>query len=143
MTTSSPAQRHSTVVLALAYLLSRTSGPLLHLLHQWVGLASSSTIDEDNDETSQPWSDLGITRSLSTIAGGRGQIRWEYTFSASKMPGFIPRPDRRTLFEAGKSLRLLREASEDQHPLCFGEWGLKSDWGWSEDRYVGHTFIRY
>lgn len=131
LSTSSPTQRHGSAVLALAYLLSRSSAPLLHLLQQWIGLADSSSIDEDTDADSQPWSDLGITRLA--IPDGSDGVRWEYSFSSRRMPGFIPRSDRHTLFEAGKSLRLLREATGGGHPLCFGEWGLKGDWGWDEN----------
>lgn len=112
--------------------MSRASQPLLSLLHQWVGLAEASTADEDVDPDSQPWADLGITRSR--ISHNRQQgLMWDYTFSASKMPRFVPKSDRRILFEAGKSLRLLRDASEGQHPLCAGDWGLTGHWGWGED----------
>jgi hypothetical protein len=131
LSTSSPAQTRSEPVLALAYLLKTSSQPLLALLHQWVGLSDTSPADEVVDPEAQPWADLGITRHAVPIA--KQDPRWEYTFSSSKMPGFIPKSDRRTLFEAGRSLRLLREASGGRHPLCGGGWDLAGSWGWGED----------
>jgi len=131
ISTSSPAQIHSEPVLALAYLLKTSSQPLLALLHQWVGLSDTSPGDEVIDPEAQPWSDLGITRH--TVSAIAQETRWEYTFSSSKMPGFIPKADRRTLFEAGRSLRLLREASGGRHPLCGGGWDLAGSWGLGED----------
>jgi hypothetical protein len=130
ISTCSPSQTRSEPVLALAYLLRTSSQPLLALLHQWVGLSDISPADEVIDPDAQPWSDLGITRH----ALGSQETRWEYTFSSSKMPGFIPKADRRTLFEAGRSLRLLREASGGRHPLCAGGWDLAGSWGWGEEK---------
>jgi hypothetical protein len=130
ISTSSSSQSRSEPVIALAYLLKTSSQPLLAHLHQWVGLSDTSPADEVIDPDAQPWSDLGITRH----ALGGQETRWEYTFSSSKMPGFIPKADRRTLFEAGRSLRLLREASGGRHPLCAGGWGLAGSWGWGEEK---------
>ncbi|WWD17370.1 hypothetical protein CI109_101811 [Kwoniella shandongensis] len=126
LSTCSPSQQRGAVPLALSFLLSRASTPFLSLLHQWVGLIPSTQQDEDQDPTSQPWIDLGITRNALS------DDRWEYTFSSRKMPGFVPKEMRRTLFEAGRSLRLLREASGGLHPLCAGDWGMEAQWVWGE-----------
>ncbi|KAK4689060.1 hypothetical protein P7C73_g1043, partial [Tremellales sp. Uapishka_1] len=132
MTTSTFAQQRGHIVLSLAYLLSQSSKPFLTLLHQWIGLSSSlNPADDDVDPASQPWADLGITRK--PLPPSEGELRWEYEFSSRKMPAFIPKEDRRMLFEAGRSLRLLREASGGEHPLCEGSWGLSSSWGWGEE----------
>ncbi|EIW70720.1 hypothetical protein TREMEDRAFT_28786 [Tremella mesenterica DSM 1558] len=122
---ASPARKHGVMILSLAHLLSYSSGPLLILLHQWVGLTDAV---EDLDHTSQPWADLGITR---TATPGE-ESGWEYHFSSRKMPGFIPKDVRRKLFEAGRSLRILREASGGQHPLCSGNWEIKTEWSWGD-----------
>lgn len=132
MSTSSPAQNRADPVLALAYLLKISSEPLVALLHQWVGLSANSPADENVDPDAQPWSDLGITRHSMPMS--KQEPRWEYTFSSSKMPGFIPKADRRTLFEAGRSLRLLREASGGRHPLCGGGWEVAGSWAWGEEK---------
>lgn len=132
ISTASPGQSQNRTTLALAFIMTRASQPLLALLHQWVGLSDASTADEDTDTDSQPWADLGITRSPLPYSRDQGR-KWDYSFSASKMPRFVPKSDRRVLFEAGKSLRLLRDASEGRHPLCASNWGLKGDWGWGED----------
>ncbi|KAK8864332.1 hypothetical protein IAR55_001579 [Kwoniella newhampshirensis] len=124
LSTCSPSQQRSAIPLALAYLLSRASTPFLCLIHQWVGLVPSTPQYEDQDPTSQPWADLGITRKTLP------DDRWEYSFSSRKMPAFIPKETRRTLFEAGRSLRLLRDASGGMHPLCSGDWGVESRWIW-------------
>jgi hypothetical protein len=79
----------------------------------------------------QPWLDLGVTR-IALASAENGEPRWGYDFDEKKMPAFIPRESRRGLFEAGKSLRLLREASAGQHPLCAGNWEMKAGWGWGE-----------
>ncbi|WVW83821.1 hypothetical protein I302_105842 [Kwoniella bestiolae CBS 10118] len=121
--TSTP---NTPLTLALAFLFNKSIGPFLNLLRAWIGLADSSTQDEDADPTSQPWLDLGITRRLTSSG------TWEYTFSSRKMPSFVPKSDRRTFFEAGKNLRLLREASDGSHPLCSGDWGLDHGFGWGE-----------
>lgn len=131
--TSSLNQCHDIPTLAVAYILQRTSQPLLALMDQWVGLAEASAADEDTNPDAQPWSNLGITRHGSTPPGSGKKQRWEYTFSASKMPNFVPKSDRHTLFEAGRSLRLLRDASDSQHPLCHGDWGVHGQWGWGEE----------
>ena len=123
-------------MLALAFLVGRASGPFLTLLHQWIGLADSSALDEDADPQSQPWSDLGITRSQLTT-NEAGDARWDYVFSARRMPNFVPTETRRTLFEAGRSLRLLRDASGGLHPLCSSEWGLQAKWIWGEGNSSG------
>jgi len=104
------------------------------LLYAWLGLASSPA-DEDDDSTSQPWADLGVTRS-SLPPSADGEPRWTYDFSSKRMPGFVPKDLRKTLFQAGRSLRLLREASGGQHPLCASTWALKTGWGWGEDRVL-------
>ncbi|WVR07123.1 hypothetical protein IAU60_004164 [Kwoniella sp. DSM 27419] len=121
--------------LALAYLLSQSSGPFIALLHAWIGLADSTIQDDDLDPSSQPWSDLGITRTLSRPMDDK----WEFSFSSRRIPSFIPKEDRRTLFEAGKSLRLLRDASSGMHPLCAADWGIQSKWDWEgkTTRYSG------
>ena len=116
--------------LLCAYLLSQTSGPFLSLLHAWLGL-SAAPADEDTDTESQPWLDLGVTRTPASPAEN-GDARWTFDFNAKKMPAFIPRESRRALFEAGRSLRLLREASVGQHPLCMVGWELEAGWGWTE-----------
>ncbi|WRT66281.1 uncharacterized protein IL334_003234 [Kwoniella shivajii] len=124
---STSTSQQTPLSLALAFLFSKSIRPFLTLLHSWVGVSNSAVQDEDIDSNSQPWSDLGITRSSSP-----GSDTWQYSFSSKKMPSFIPKSDRKTLFEAGKNLRLLREASAGGHPLCSGEWGLKAELNWSD-----------
>ncbi|WVF71535.1 hypothetical protein IAT40_006343 [Kwoniella sp. CBS 6097] len=134
-TSSTTARGTSPTTLALAYLLSNSSGPVLTLLNAWIGLGDSSTQDDDNEAASQPWTDLGITRQrLNTSEGG-----WDYTFSSKRMPGFIPREDARTLFEAGRSLRLLRDASAGGHPLCATDWGIEARWTWGHESTHSHA----
>lgn len=118
------------VTLCLAYLLQASTTPYLELLHQWIGVADSSRADEDVRPESQPWQDLGITRSLLPANG----VHWEYSFSPRRMPAFIPPDMRRTFFEAGRSLRALREASDGLHPLCWTDWPIKATWGWGEGK---------
>lgn len=127
--TGSPVQQRSPRVLALAYILSQASKPFMTLLHQWVGLTDSSALDDIGDPDSQPWADLGISRSQLPPRDGI-DVHWQYEFSAKRMPTFIPKESRRTLFEAGRSLRLLRDASDGQHPLCGTSWGIEVDWKW-------------
>ena len=104
----------------------------MELLYAWLGLASAPA-DEDDDPASQPWADVGVTRSpLSPSADG--DARWTYDFASRRMPGFIPKDLRKPLFQAGRSLRLLREASGSQHPLCASTWTLQTGWGWGEER---------
>lgn len=129
LSTSTDAGKSDGTTLSLAYLLSRASEPFLALLQQWVGLADSARIDDDTDPQSQPWADLGITRTRLPAADGI-DVRWDYTFSARRMPAFVPRDARRTLFEAGRSLRALRDASGGLHPLCSTDWHLSANWGW-------------
>nr|XP_019007244.1 uncharacterized protein I203_00840 [Kwoniella mangroviensis CBS 8507]OCF70705.1 hypothetical protein I203_00840 [Kwoniella mangroviensis CBS 8507] len=125
--TSSPfSSPSSPSALALAFLFRQSIGPFLSLLRAWIGLSDSSTQDEDTDSNSQPWLDLGIIRQL------RSSGSWEYTFSSRKMPNFIPKSDRRTFFEAGKNLRLLREASANTHPLCSSNWGVDVSFDWGD-----------
>lgn len=116
--------------LLCSYLMSQSSGPFLSLLHAWLGLATSPA-DEDDDATSQPWADLGVTRT-ALPSSAEGEARWAYDFASRKMPAFIPKDLRKTLFQAGRSLRLLREASGGQHPLCRSDGALQSGWGWGE-----------
>ncbi|WWC89400.1 uncharacterized protein L201_004324 [Kwoniella dendrophila CBS 6074] len=118
---------HSPSSLALAFIFSKSVGPFLSLLRAWVGLSGSSAQDDDLDPNSQPWLDLGIIRK-ATHSGSL-----EYTFSSRKMPSFIPKSERRTLFEAGKNLRLLREASNGTHPLCSGDWGIEVSVRWGNE----------
>ncbi|GMK55327.1 hypothetical protein CspeluHIS016_0203830 [Cutaneotrichosporon spelunceum] len=122
-------QQRDSVILSLAYLLSHASKPFLDLLHQWIGLSDDSHVEKYEDPETQPWTDLGITRKPLPAADGY-DVRWEYTFSARRMPAFVPRDDRRTLFEAGRSLRMLREASKGLHPLCSTDWSIRASWGW-------------
>ncbi|WWD02892.1 hypothetical protein V865_000934 [Kwoniella europaea PYCC6329] len=124
--TSSPSFSSSPSTLALAFLFRQSIGPFLTILRAWIGLSDSTTQDEDTDPNSQPWVDLGITRKLTS--GGY----WEYTLSSRKMPSFIPKCDRRTFFEAGKNLRLLREASANTHPLCSSNWGVDVTFDWGD-----------
>nr|XP_019010892.1 uncharacterized protein I206_04195 [Kwoniella pini CBS 10737]OCF49673.1 hypothetical protein I206_04195 [Kwoniella pini CBS 10737] len=126
MSTCASLSPQSPATLALAFLFSESSGPFLKLLKAWVGLSDSSSQDEDTDPNSQPWSDLGIVRTTY-----RGQ--WEYTFSSRRMPSFIPKDDRRTVFEAGKNLRLLKEATSGTHPLCSLQWDLDIGLIWGDD----------
>lgn len=126
----SPVDAPSEVAISLAYILGHSSGPLLTLLQQWVGLLDSDHIDHNDDPESQPWADLGITRSRRRRGDG-ASISWDYDFSSRKMPSFVPRDQRRPIFEMGRSLRLLREASGGQHPLCSGGWGVDVAWGWT------------
>ena len=132
LSTASPKLLHGQTVLALAYLLAHASEPFMLNLHQWVGLAGSSSLDEDTNPNVQPWADLGISRTPLLAHDGMG-VQWQYEFSAKKMPSFIPTECRRTLFEAGRSLRLLRDASGGQHPLCGCDWGIRVKWVWGED----------
>lgn len=129
LSTETAEQQRGYVSLSLAYLLSHASQPFLDLLHQWIGLADDSRMEESLDPEEQPWADLGITRE-SLPPTEVQDVRWGYTFSARRMPAFVPRDVRRTLFEAGRSLRALREASKGQHPLCSTEWPIRASWGW-------------
>ncbi|WVQ82146.1 hypothetical protein IAT38_004274 [Cryptococcus sp. DSM 104549] len=124
--------------LALAYLLSQSSTPFLTVLHAWVGLSPGTSIEEDADPEAQPWADLGITRKLKST----GDDGWEYEFSAGRMPEFVPKDVRRTLFEAGRSLRLLREASGGGHPLCGDGWGVEPRWEWGSGSSVSAGDMR-
>ncbi|WVO16224.1 hypothetical protein L204_103895 [Cryptococcus depauperatus] len=117
--------QHHPVPIALAYLLGHSTGPFFNLLHSWLGLESLPD-EEYADPTHQPWTDLGITRQL---VGGR----YEYKFSSRLMPAFIPNEAKQILFEAGKSMRILDEASKGQHPLCDNDWGLETKWLWGEE----------
>lgn len=121
----------SATSVSLAYLLQAASRPLLSLLHAWIGLSDipseSSTAMSD-----QPWADLGITRSPRKAHKMGIEDCWEYDFSSKRMPAFVPRDMRRSLFEAGKSLRLLREA-DARHPLSAGGWDIEGSWGWGQD----------
>ncbi|CAK9781582.1 unnamed protein product [Cutaneotrichosporon oleaginosum] len=135
LSTASAEQQRGYVVLSLAYLLSHASKPFIDLLHQWIGLANDSRTEECEDPEAQPWADLGITRIPLPPVDGQ-DVRWDYTFSARRMPAFVPRNDRRTLFEAGRSLRALREASKGLHPLCSTDWPLRASWGWGRPNDV-------
>ena len=128
---SSTEPIHPPTTICLAFLLSQSSGPFLSLLHAWLGLSPSSA-DEDLDEDSQPWADLGITRS-KLPSSESGDLRWSYGFQSRRIPSYVPYDSRWSLFEAGRSLRLLREASGGQHPLCAGCWELKVGWGWGAE----------
>ncbi|WVQ72409.1 hypothetical protein IAR50_001961 [Cryptococcus sp. DSM 104548] len=113
------------IPIALAFLFSESSGPFMSTLHAWLGLLPSSE-DDDSSTDSQPWADLGITRI-------KVNERWQYEFSSKSMPVFIPRDARRALFEAGRSLRILKEASDGQHPLCSTEkWDINIQWVWGD-----------
>lgn len=120
--------RGKEVALCLAYLLQHSSRPIFALLEQWIGVADSWRTDEDVSEESQPWEDLGITRS--PMPPVNGELRWDYTFSSRRMPAFIPLDNRRVFFEAGRSLRALRDASSGLHPLCGTDWSIRASWGW-------------
>ncbi|ORX36749.1 Spc98 family-domain-containing protein [Kockovaella imperatae] len=120
--------------LALAYLLQECSTPVLSLLHSWLGLSSSDALHEDEDPISQPWTDIGITRKR--LSGGR----WEYDLKLRHMPGFISEETAEEIFNAGKSLRLLREASPD-HPLSHASYSLPVKWKWAESS-SSHPSIR-
>jgi len=125
----------------MAYLLKQASTSFLILLHQWIGLLDSSPMDEDMSIHHQPWADLGIFRI--PLRGGTREARsWQYDFTPKMMPGFISKADKRTLFEAGRSLRQLREASDLQHPLCKSDWGIRADWVWGEQRSSGYVWMK-
>ena len=96
-------------------------------------MSALRTSDEELDSDSQPWVDLGVTRTAVRSSNSAGPT-WTYEFDPKKMPSFIPKESRGTLFEAGRSLRLLRDATDNGHPLCSGNWGLQSGWGWGEER---------
>ncbi|ODN94309.1 hypothetical protein L198_05165 [Cryptococcus wingfieldii CBS 7118] len=129
-----PTPTHS-IPIALAFLFSESSGPWMSTLHAWLGLVPSDE-EDDTDAKSQPWGDLGITRA-------KVNDRWQYDFSSKHMPVFVPREARRVLFEAGKSLRILREASNGQHPLCSTEkWDINVQWSWGDDNESGVSDIR-
>jgi hypothetical protein len=127
-----PVSSQLHITLCLAYLLQHAATPYLDVLHQWIGVADSSRADEDIRPQSQPWADLGITRS--PLPPVDGQVRWEYSFSPRRMPAFIPSDMRRTFFDAGRSLRSLRDASDGLHPLCWTDWPIKATWGWGEEK---------
>lgn len=113
-------------MLCSAYLLESASRPFLSLLDKWLGLGPvpMSTAEDGEDPYNQPWEDLGITR---TITSGS---RVHFEFSSKMMPTFVPKPLRRGVFEAGKSLRLLKDASQGRHPLCTTTWDIITSWGW-------------
>ena len=128
--TSAPGTSSS---LILAYILDQSSGPFFDLLGRWLGVGGTRKSDDELDPNSQPWSDLSITRSrLNEIEDGRA--RWSYEFEHRKMPSFIAKETSKTLFEAGRSLRQLREATNGRHPLCSGSWDLRTGWGWGAVR---------
>lgn len=129
--TSSPGSTGNPTVLCLAYLLQTATAPFLKLLHAWVGLTDSPAEIAATSADDQPWADLGITR-LPRRGAMTTELLWDYEFSAKRMPAFVPKDVRRKLFEAGKSLRLLREANGD-HPLSSGGWGLEGSWGWGRE----------
>ncbi|CAD6577663.1 MAG: hypothetical protein TREMPRED_002003 [Tremellales sp. Tagirdzhanova-0007] len=135
------AWERNLTVLALAYLFKCASVPFITLLNQWVGLSDSNFIDEGTKSESQPWADLGIARSGQSTQDGTDGV-WEYHSTGKKMADFIPKEARARLFEAGRSQRLLKEASGGHHPLCRGSGGIEARWVWGDQgQQVGPTFL--
>lgn len=114
--------------MAIAYMFQHATGPYLSLIAAWLGLQPDTIDYDDGPISSDPWVDLGIVRSIRTVAG---QEKYEYDFHPSTLPSFITPELGRKVYEGGRSLRLLKEASPG-HPAC-AEWGVALHWRWSLD----------
>lgn len=126
--TASPAVTGppSARTVALAFMLQHVSQPFLQLIAAWVGLApESSIVSAAITRRDQPWADLGITEHSTYI---HGRVKVDYTFDHSALPIFVSPEIGQKIFEGGKSLRLLREASPG-HPAA-DHWEVPLAWEW-------------
>ncbi len=120
----SPVDTPSEVAVSLAYILAHSSGPLLTLLQQWVGLLDSDHIDHNGDPEAQPWADLGITRRSRRRTDG-SSVSWEYDFSSRKMPSFVPREPAAANLRDGQILEALARSVRRATPIVFRRVGRR------------------
>lgn len=113
--------------IALAYFMRTTSRPLFQLIAAWVGLlpepSALPAFSLKRDQ--QLWIDIGITQHTTYFAGN---IKHDYTFDTTALPAFISPAIGERIYEGGKSLRLLRDASPG-HPAA-EHWSVPFVWNW-------------
>lgn len=112
-------------------ILSRVSRPWLETVEQWVGFKQDHGSEFTAGTTAK-----GFVAVERIIEENAGQVRDEYSYHAEKMPSFITPEDGETVFEIGRSLRLLRK-HHPGHPLSESYANLNADmslswqFGWS------------
>ncbi|CAD6501214.1 BgTH12-01468 [Blumeria graminis f. sp. triticale] len=140
-------QRSDSLRSILLEVLTRVSQPWLDFVSEWIGLLP---------ERGLPMTNKHKRKSLVTLlaAGwveheGTENIRPEYVLDSDKIPSFIASDDARTIFEIGKSLRLLK-VHHPSNPLVNAEIiahikppHLKWKFSWHEISQVEATALQY
>jgi len=103
-------QEDNLLRLVMLHIVARVSRPSLELLAAWTGL-SSHFVDYN-------WASLkdGFVEVLPKPSDLEGKAMDEYSYRPEGMPSFVSVDDGYSIFEIGKSIRLLRH-HHPQHPL--------------------------
>ena len=125
---SATSDANSSKTTALAYVLQHTSRPSFQVIAAWVGL-QPDTSNSSTKTYRDAYIDIGITQH--TLDSG-SHSKSEYTFDPSLLPSFISPEVGQRIFEGGKSLRLLREASPG-HPAA-EHWDVPFTWKWPDEQ---------
>ena len=103
----------------LLSLLSRVSRPFLEFVSEWSGLQPEASLPYTKASPDKPWTKSFVKAEKRVwIDDQGGEIHTpDFILDESKVPSFVPKEDVEIMFEAGRSLRFIREY-HPQHPLA-------------------------
>ncbi|KAJ5682442.1 hypothetical protein N7462_005607 [Penicillium macrosclerotiorum] len=93
----------------------RILGPWLGFVECWIGLRPKE--DSLNELLARGRTFVQLEHHNDNTKFKTGSARSEYYYQAEHMPSFIPRDQAQTIFESGRSLRLLKK-SHPHHPIA-------------------------
>ena len=102
----------------LLSILSRVSNPFLEFISEWIGIQPEASLPYTKAPHSKPWQ-KSFVRAEDRIwidDQGASSHTPDFILDESRVPSFVPKEDVNTIFEAGRSLRFIREF-HGEHPL--------------------------
>ncbi|KAJ6116801.1 hypothetical protein N7512_006526 [Penicillium capsulatum] len=98
-----------------AEIVIRVTGPWLAFVESWIGLRADETIANQLAASGSTFIQLEQQDDPTRFKAGSSRV--EYNYCADNMPTFIPVDQAQTIFETGKSLRLLK-SGHPNHPIA-------------------------
>ena len=119
--TFSQKQEHKTddTYIILLSVLERVSKPFLEFVGEWSGLQPEAGLPYVKAPSGKSWSKSFVkAEERIWIDDQGGEVNTpDFILDESKVPSFIPHEDVNIMFEAGRSLRFIRE-HHPEHPLA-------------------------
>lgn len=109
------AQRYSWMENLVQEIMVRVTRPWFEFIEGWIGLRPEESALRELLASNRTFVQMGQLEDPNKFRSGPARI--EYTYLRDHMPSFVPSDQAQSIFESGRSLRLLKKA-HPRHPLA-------------------------